>query len=185
MIPAGKGKIAFDVQTSDGHAMKVMVGDAEPVIVESTEKGTVEIPYNVAEPTYVYAYNAGVIGYANSARSVQKGKMTTVHIKIYGTTVKPNKIKSANSAAEASGGEYQGEIIGLEGQDIETDEEIEASKGDVNGDETANVADIIGIVNALMGNHSTMFDKRAADPNGDGVINTADIVIIVNKIINP
>ena len=185
MIPAGKGKIAFNVQTSNGHAMKVMVGDAAPVIVESTEKGTVEIPYNVAEPTYVYAYNAGVIGNANSARSVQKGKMTTVHIKIYGTTVKPNKIKSANSAAEASGGEYQGEIIGLEGQDIETDEEIEASKGDVNGDETINAADVAETVNAIMGDHSTMFDKRAADPNGDGVINTADIVIIVNKIINP
>ena len=183
MIPAGKGKIAFNVQTSNGHAMKVMVGDAAPVIVESAEKGTVEIPYNVAEPTYVYVYNAGEIGDANSARSVQKGKMTTVHIKIYGTTVKPSKIKSANSAAEASGGEYQGEIIGLEGQDIETDEEIEASKGDVNGDEAANVADIIGIVNALMGNHSTMFDKRAADVNSDGIVNAEDLVIIVNKIL--
>ena len=183
MIPAGKGKIAFNVQTSNGHAMKVMVGDAAPVIVESTEKGTVEIPYNVAEPTYVYSYNSGVIGDANSARNVQKGKMTTVHIKIYGTTVKPNKIKSANSAAEASGGEYQGEIIGLEGQEIETDEEIEASKGDVNGDESANIADIVGIVNALMGNHSTMFDKRAADVNSDGIVNAEDLVIIVNKIL--
>ena len=185
MIPAGKGKIAFNVQTLNGYAMKVMVGDAAPVTVESAEKGTVEIPYNVAEPTYVYVYNAGMVGGANSARSVQKGKMTTVHIKIYGTTVKPSKVKSANSAAEASGGEYQGEIIGLEGQDIETDEEIEASKGDINGDETINAADVAEMVNAIMGNHSTMFDKRAADPNGDGVINTADIVIIVNKIINP
>ena len=183
MIPAGKGKIAFNVQTSNGYAMKVMVGDAAPAIVESIEKGTVEIPYNVAEPTYVYVYNAGEVGGANSARSIQKGKMTTVHIKIYGTTVKPSKIKSANSAAEASGGEYQGEIIGLEGQDIETDEEIEASKGDVNGDETANIADIIGIVNALMGNHSTMFDKRAADVNSDGIVNAEDLVIIVNKIL--
>ena len=185
MIPAGKGKIAFDVQTINGHAMKVMVGDAAPVIVESAEKGTVEIPYNVAEPTYVYAYNAGKVGDANSARSVQKGKMTTVHIKIYGTSVKPGKVKSANSAAEASGGEYQGETKGLEGQETETDEEIEASKGDVNGDETANVADIIGIVNALVGNHSPMFDKRAADVNSDGIVNGDDIVIIVNKIIKP
>ena len=183
MIPAGKGKIAFDVQTINGHAMKVMVGDAAPVIVESAEKGTVEIPYNVAEPTYVYAYNAGKVGDANSARSVQKGKMTTVHIKIYGTSVKPGKVKSANSAAEASGGEYQGETKGLEGQETETDEEIEASKGDVNGDETANVADIIGIVNALMGSHSPMFDKRAADVNSDGIINGDDIVTIVKKIL--
>jgi hypothetical protein len=183
MIPAGKGKISFDVQTLNGHAMKVMVGDAAPVIVEKAEKGTVEIPYNVAEPTYVYAYNAGKVGNANSARSIQKGKMTTVHIKVYGTTVKPSKVKQSNSAAQASGGEYQGETPGMKGQGIETNEEIEASKGDVNGDETANVADIVGIANAVMGNHSAMFDKRAADLNGDGIVNAEDIVELVNKII--
>ena len=70
----------------------------------------------------------------------------------------------------------------LEGQDIETEEEIEASKGDVNGDENANVADIVGIVNDICDRHSATFDKRAADANGDTVVDAKDIVIIVNKI---
>lgn len=183
MVPAGSGDIEFDMQTLEGYAMKVMVGDAMPVILEQAEKGKAKIKYNVSEPTYVYAYNAGKIGESNGARGVQKGKKTTVYIKIYTVGVNPKKVKSANPAGEASGGEYLGDTKWLEGQEIETDEEIEASKGDVNGDETANVADIIGIVNAIMGSHSPMFDKRAADVNSDGVINGDDIVNIVKKIL--
>jgi len=183
MVPAGSGKIIFDMQTLDGYAMKVMVGDAAPVTVKNTEKGIVEIPYNVAEPTYVYAYNAGKVGNTSSARGIQKGKMTTVHIKVYGTSVKTNKVKQSNSAAQASGGEYRGDTSALEGQKMETDEEIEAGKGDINGDEAVNVADIVGIMNAIRGRHSATFDKRAADVNGDGRVNAEDIIGIVNKII--
>ena len=182
MVPAGSGEIMFDMETPDGYAMKVMVGDAAPVIAEKHERDVFKIKYNVAEPTYVYAYNAGQISDANSARGIQKGKKTTVHIKVYSIKITPSKVKPSNPAAEASGGEYQGDVFGLEGQDIETEEEIEASKGDVNGDETANVADIVGIVNAICGSHSATFDKRAADANGDTVIDAKDIVIIVNKI---
>jgi len=183
MVPAGNGKIFFDMQTLDGYAMKVMVGDAAPVTVKKAEKGIVEIPYNVAEPTYVYAYNAGKVGNTSSARGIQKGKMTTVHIKVYGTSVKTNKVKQSNSAAQASGGEYRGDTSALEGQKMETDEEIEAGKGDINGDEAVNVADIVGLANAIMGRHSATFDKRAADANGDGRVNAEDIVIIMNKMI--
>ena len=182
MVPAGSGDIEFDMQTLEGYAMKVMIGDATPVIVEQAEKGIYKIPYNVSEPTYVYAYNAGKIGEANGARGVQKGKKTTVYIKIYTVGVNPKKVKSANPAGQASGGEYQGETTGLEGQEIESEAEIEARKGDVNGDETINAADVTEMVNAIMGRHSGVFDKTAADLNGDGVINAADIVIIVNKI---
>ena len=182
MVPAGNGKIFFDMQTLDGYAMKVMVGDAAPVTVKKAEKGIVEIPYNVAEPTYVYAYNAGKIGNTSSARGIQKGKMTTVHIKVYGTSVKTNKVKQSNSAAQASGGEYRGDTSALEGQEMETDEEIEAGKGDINGDEAVNVADIIGLANAIMGRHSATFDKRAADVNGDGRVNAEDIAITIQKM---
>jgi hypothetical protein len=66
---------------------------------------------------------------------------------------------------------------------METDEEIEAGKGDINGDEAVNVADIIGLANAIMGRHSATFDKRADDLNNDGIINAEDIIIITNKIL--
>ena len=182
MVPAGSGTIEFDMQTEGEYAMKVMIGDATPVIVKQKDKGIVEIPYNVTEPTYVYAYNAGQIDGGSSARAIQKGKKTTVYIKIYTVGVNPKKVKSANPADQASGGNYQGNTSDLEGQEEETPAEKEARKGNVNGDETIDAADVAEVVNAIMGLHSGVYDKEAADVNGDGVVNAADIVMIVNKI---
>ena len=182
MVPAGSGTIRFDMQTLERHVLKVAIGDAVPVKVEQEEKGEVEIPYNVSEPTYVYAYNGGQIGNASGARGIQKGKKTTVYIKIYTVGINPKKVKSANPADQASGGEYEGNLSGLEGQEEESPAEKEARKGNVNGDETIDAADVAEVVNAIMGLHSGVYDRDAADVNGDGVVNAADIVMIVNKM---
>jgi hypothetical protein len=56
--------------------------------------------------------------------------------------------------------------------------------GDANGDGTVNAADIVEVVNLIMGKHSEGFDEKAADINGDGVVNAADIVAMVNIIMN-
>ena len=181
MVPAGKGEIEFDIQTQEGYVLKVVVGDSAPYIVKKTEKGFAKVPYNVSKPTYVYAY-ASKANDANSARGIQKGKKTTVHIKIYSIKITSSKSKQSNSAAQASNGQYQGDTSGLKGQGMESEADIEASRGDVNGDEAVNAADIVEIVNAIMGKHSTMFDERAADSNGDDTVNAADIVQIVNMI---
>lgn len=58
-------------------------------------------------------------------------------------------------------------------------------KGDVNGDGVINSADIVEVVNMIMGKHSTIDNMNASDLNGDGNINIADIVEIVNKILEP
>lgn len=55
-------------------------------------------------------------------------------------------------------------------------------KGDANGDGTVNAADIVEVVNYIMGNPSGKFNQEAADANGDGTVNAADIVTIVNII---
>lgn len=54
--------------------------------------------------------------------------------------------------------------------------------GDANGDNTTNAADIVEVVNSILGNQSDGFNIDAADANGDGVVNAADIVAIVNII---
>ena len=54
--------------------------------------------------------------------------------------------------------------------------------GDANGDGTVNAADIVEVVNYIMGKASAKFDASKADINGDGTINAADIVMIVNMI---
>lgn len=55
-------------------------------------------------------------------------------------------------------------------------------RGDANGDNVVNAADIVEVVNYIMGSPSASFDEKAADVNGDGVVNAADIVLIVNII---
>ena len=57
-------------------------------------------------------------------------------------------------------------------------------KGDANGDGNVNAADIVEIVNYIMGNPSAKFDAKAADVNGDGTVNAADIVSVVNIIMS-
>ena len=56
------------------------------------------------------------------------------------------------------------------------------SKGDANGDCHLNAADIVEIVNYIMGRPSADFNISDADVNNDGVVNAADIVAIVNII---
>ena len=59
---------------------------------------------------------------------------------------------------------------------------VTALKGDANGDGAVNAADIVELVNYIMGSPSDIFDNKAADVNGDGVVNAADIVEIVKII---
>jgi hypothetical protein len=54
--------------------------------------------------------------------------------------------------------------------------------GDANGDGTINAADIVEVVNYIMGSPSDKFNAANADANGDGTVNAADIVTIVNII---
>ena len=54
--------------------------------------------------------------------------------------------------------------------------------GDANSDGTINAADIVEVVNYIMGCPSAKFNKSAADANGDGTVNATDIVKIVNII---
>ena len=54
--------------------------------------------------------------------------------------------------------------------------------GDANFDGIVNAADIVEVVNYIMGAPSDKFFEKAADLNGDGTVNAADIVAIVNLI---
>ena len=55
--------------------------------------------------------------------------------------------------------------------------------GDVNGDGTLNVLDVVSIVQFVLGSSSVTFEC-AADFNGDLVVNVLDIVSLVNEILS-
>ena len=57
-------------------------------------------------------------------------------------------------------------------------------QGDANGDSEVNVADIVEIVNFILGKPSAKFLETAADLNGDGEVNVSDIVKLVSIIMS-
>ena len=60
---------------------------------------------------------------------------------------------------------------------------ISSDGGDANNDGVVDAADIMEIVNHIMGQESENYNPAGADVNKDGVVNAADIVMIVNMII--
>lgn len=62
---------------------------------------------------------------------------------------------------------------------------LTAQKGDANGSNSVDVADIVTQVSYLTGNTPQPFIFEAADVNADGKVNILDIVATVNLIINP
>ena len=143
----------------------------------------IEIPYNVGKPTYVYLYNGGPGSASARSKAIYKGgKKTVTHIRVYKIGSNPSNVNSSNPVGEASGGEYSGYTGDLEGQDVISDEEIEAAMGDVDGDGKQTANDIVEMVKAIMGLHTGVYNDTYADMNGDGVITISDIIQIINKI---
>ena len=57
--------------------------------------------------------------------------------------------------------------------------------GDINGDESIDVLDVVNSVNFILGNSNpTEEEACAADLNSDGNIDVLDVVTIVNLILN-
>ena len=61
---------------------------------------------------------------------------------------------------------------------------IEYAMGDANGDGSVNVADVMLIVNHILGNTLPVFHKECANMNGDSRIDVADVMLVVNMILS-
>ena len=56
--------------------------------------------------------------------------------------------------------------------------------GDANSDQAVDVADVVAIVNYILGEPNSPFVETAADVNGDGKIDVDDVVAVVNIILD-
>jgi len=57
--------------------------------------------------------------------------------------------------------------------------------GDINGDESVNIQDIIILINFILGTDDPDIGEfNAADINSDGVLNIQDIILVVNLILD-
>ena len=55
-LAAGSGIITVDAKTVGTHVLNVQIGNSEPKKITQSVRGTVDVSYNVKEPTYVYIY---------------------------------------------------------------------------------------------------------------------------------
>ena len=62
--------------------------------------------------------------------------------------------------------------------------EKKAIPGDANDDKAVDVADVVAIVNKILGEPNDPFVEAAADVNGDGKIDVDDVVAVVNIILD-
>lgn len=55
--------------------------------------------------------------------------------------------------------------------------------GDANGDKDVDVADVVTIVNRIVGKDNDNYSERGADVNNDGFIDISDAQITLNKVL--
>jgi len=55
-VPAGSGTVTVDAKTLGTHVLNVQIGNGEPTKIVKSERGTADVNYSVASPTYVYLY---------------------------------------------------------------------------------------------------------------------------------
>lgn len=98
ILPAGEGEISLNAMTLGTHQLGVKIGEAQDTLFTLTEKTTVTVKYNIAEPQLVFVY-----GYVEESdedplyapyRKMRRAKMEESEgsVKLYDLTITPKKI---------------------------------------------------------------------------------------------
>ena len=107
MVPAGTGTVSINAETLGTSSLMVKIGSQAAQAFQLAERETVEIPYNVSEPTYVYIYAGTGI---QAARSVGAARAAAAEnsVKVYSYKWEPTiptGINSVDNSQSATGNE--------------------------------------------------------------------------------
>ena len=83
-VPAGKGTVKIQAETTGNMVMKVKIGDNDPIEMELEGKLKVSFPYNVTQDTYVYIYGSTA---SSDVKGMHKAPADG-ELKIYGVELK-------------------------------------------------------------------------------------------------
>lgn len=78
---------------------------------------------------------------------------------------------------DVAGGEY---LYLLQGDSIQDDDTV---IGDVNGDNSIDISDVVLIIDFILGREPQLFNLIAADTNMDGAIDISDVVRLIDRIL--
>ena len=123
------------------------------------------------EPALINPHSVASISYASSKATVATVNAETGKV----TVLKPGTTEI--TATFAGNGNYKNDRATYRLT-------VNPQKGDANADGTVDVADVVAIVNQILGSPSDGFNISASDINGDGQIDVEDVVGTVNIILS-
>lgn len=105
LVPAGKGKIELDMQTTGNYQLAVQLGKNQPTLLTKSEKGIVSVNYDLQMATFAYIY--AVVSSPATAPAVrrintetQDGSVRLYSIKLTDTaSCVENMLESQSSSA--------------------------------------------------------------------------------------
>lgn len=151
-IPESKGSVTVDVQTIGTHVLMVQIGNSVPTKITKMERGTVDVPFDVKEPSYVYLYASTENGSAarlDRAPVVGENSVLLYGYKVtFGASYIPG---DANGDGNVNVTDIVGIVNDILGHPSDKFDPIAA---DVNGDGKVNVTDIVMVVNIILSGSS-------------------------------
>ena len=81
-VPAGKGTVKVEAQTTGTMVLKVKIGNGMPITMEMEGKLKVSLPYNVTEDTYIYIYGGKKTTGAKGRRAAADGELKIYCIEV-------------------------------------------------------------------------------------------------------
>ena len=157
-VPAGKGKVTVNAETTGGMTLKVKIGNRGAVKLTFDGKTKMKVPYNVSEPTYVYIYAAESA--AQARERIAKGG-DEPSVKIYGIGIEPSDILLGD--ADNDDVVDVNDVVSIVNHILnKTAVSFNEEAADVNGDGSIDVADVVATVNIILGKSSGARSKASA-----------------------
>lgn len=154
-VPAGKGKVTVNAETTGGMTLKVKIGNLGAVKLKFDGKTKMKVPYNVSEPTYVYIYAAKSAAQARE-RIAKDGDEPSV--KIYGIGIEPKTLLLGDADDDET--VDVNDVVCIVNHILKKTADIfNAEAADVNNDGSIDVADVVATVNIILGKTSEARSK--------------------------
>ncbi len=156
-LAPGKGTVNVDAQTIGTHALMVQIGNNAPTKVTKSERGTVDVPYDVKEPAYVYLYASTADGGAARFSRSATGENSVL---LYGYNL---NIDFAYIKGDVNGDGLVNvtDIVATVNYIMEKpSDDFNEEAADLNGDGEINVTDIVKMVSIIMSTSAREMENK-------------------------
>lgn len=143
---SGSGIVSVDAKTIGTHVLNMQIGKEDPTKIAQSERGEVEIAYNVDNPTYIYIYAS-----SNNAASriVNTRGATENSVLLYGYKIVVDPVRKGDANGDGKVDEKDIELVEDFIMDRPLLNGISLEGAKANGDNVINAADIVTIINII------------------------------------